>query len=495
MKINSLFNTQISILFSSVLMIFSAQAYALTNTSDCSDSYLSQHPHNVLSCYMHSDTSEYWTLSSTKKNTNNTIFQYDLTSQFWPPKNVSDAGTEWHHQLNVIVPNKIKNAQSLLFITGGSNRDKNESVYSLSSTSVSASITETQIASAISEQFGSVVAVLKQVPNQYISFDDGVPRKEDGIIAYSWNRFMDDPVHGKYWPAHVAMAKSAVSAMDLIQSEATKRGFTQPEHFIVSGASKRGWTTWLTSLYDNRVNAIIPMVIDIFNAKPNLQHIFNAYNAWPDAFNDYVEQGVTERLNSPEFDKLMQIEDPTTYMSIPKFHDRLSIPKLIINASSDEFFPPDSLQQYIKLIPGKNLFHTEPNQTHHIQGSLKLFALITNFYQMILDSAHFPQVSWEQDYGHDMINIKTDFIPTGTVTLWKANNPEKRDFRKETTDVQYKDSEFIGGKCDQITHSCVYQLNTSSLKAGFTARFLDFTYIDAKDHALDLTSPVFIDQK
>ncbi|MBM7072639.1 hypothetical protein JQC92_11465 [Shewanella sp. 202IG2-18] len=482
-------------IFASVLTICSSQVYAATQ--NCSNSFLSTHPHNVLNCYITSSQKPSWNLVSSDKNKDETIYHYDLTSQFWPPQDVSNFGTEWHHQLDVIVPKQIKNKQSLLFITGGKNRDKNESLLTARtiSSSGSSTITETQVAAAVSEEFGSIVAVLKQVPNQFISFEDGVPRQEDGIIAYSWNRFMDDPTHGKYWPAHIAMTKAAVSAMNLIQSEAARQGYIQPQHFIVSGASKRGWITWLTALADQRVNAIIPMVIDIFNVKHNLEHIYKAYNDWPDAFNDFVEQGVTNRLQTPEFTQLMNIEDPVSYMNVTKYRKRLSIPKLIINASSDEFFPPDSLQQYIRFIPGDNLFHTEANQSHHIQGSLNLFALISNFYQMVLDKANFPKVSWEPDYQHHIIKIKTDFIPVGSVTLWKAFNPQKRDFRKKTTGAKYIDATFEGGQCDKQTHSCVFTLNQDSLKTGFTARYLDFTFNDTKGHALDLTSPVFINQK
>ena len=34
------------------------------------------------------------------------------------------------------------------------------------------------------------------------------------------------------------------------------------EKFVVSGGSKRGWTTWLVGIVDPRVMAIVPVVID-----------------------------------------------------------------------------------------------------------------------------------------------------------------------------------------------------------------------------------------
>ena len=54
------------------------------------------------------------------------------------------------------------------------------------------------------------------VPNEPLVFDnDGVPRKEDDLIAYTWDKFLkggDDE-----WPARLPMVKSAVRAMDCVQ--------------------------------------------------------------------------------------------------------------------------------------------------------------------------------------------------------------------------------------------------------------------------------------
>ena len=64
------------------------------------------------------------------------------------------------------------------------------------------------------------------------------------------------------------MAKSAVRAMDAVQAVA-KEGASDVERFMVPGASKRGWTTWLTGAVDDRVAAIAPMVIDTLNSRPD----------------------------------------------------------------------------------------------------------------------------------------------------------------------------------------------------------------------------------
>ncbi len=76
----------------------------------------------------------------------------------------------------------------------------------------------------------------------------GPGRTEDAVIAFSFDRFM--ATGDESWPALLPMVKSAVRAMDVIQ-EVVPLGLGIPiNDFVVSGGSKRGWTTWLTAAVD-----------------------------------------------------------------------------------------------------------------------------------------------------------------------------------------------------------------------------------------------------
>ena len=60
-----------------------------------------------------------------------------------------------------------------------------------------------------------VVTELKMIPNQAIVFKGETQgRKEDALIAYTWDKFMrtGDPK----WPARLPMTKAAVRAMDTV---------------------------------------------------------------------------------------------------------------------------------------------------------------------------------------------------------------------------------------------------------------------------------------
>ena len=69
---------------------------------------------------------------------------------------------------------------------------------------------------------------------------------------------------------------------------------------MVGGASKRGWTTWMTDVADSRVEAIVPIVpivpividvIDVINSGPSLRYHAEAYKGielQPDEEGAYV---------------------------------------------------------------------------------------------------------------------------------------------------------------------------------------------------------------
>jgi PhoPQ-activated pathogenicity-related protein len=67
--------------------------------------------------------------------------------------------------------------------------------------------------------------------------------------------------------------------------------------FIMSGASKRGWTTWLAAGIDKRVEAFIPIVMPILNMQPNLNSAFRSLGGWTWTFADYVSWWHLSNLN------------------------------------------------------------------------------------------------------------------------------------------------------------------------------------------------------
>src|SRR5262249_8144542 len=149
------------------------------------------------------------------------------------------------------------------------------------------------------------------------------------------------------------MAKAAIRAMDAV----TKFGEVQHltvEKFFVSGASKRGWTTWLTAAADPRVVAIAPMGIDALNNEKSFEHHYRAYGFYSPAVKDYQDMGVMEVSGTAKYKELMKLEDPYSY------RERYTMPKLMLNSAGDQYFLPDSSRFYFDDLPGEKYLRYVP---------------------------------------------------------------------------------------------------------------------------------------
>ena len=102
--------------------------------------------------------------------------------------------------------------------------------------------------------------------------------------------------------------------MDTIQTYMQEKFDQTIDDFIVAGASKRGWTTWLTAAVDSRCKAIIPLVmgpfymiellsssfnpfVDALNFIPNVHHFWQAYGGWTFALSPYYNLNFTRELD------------------------------------------------------------------------------------------------------------------------------------------------------------------------------------------------------
>ncbi len=205
-------------------------------SEQCQSKVLAAQPQAVLHCFMvfNSRQQPEWSLIETQKAGDVTIYRYHLVSQFWPEEDISDSGTRWQHSLTLYKPARIRSSQALLLVNGGTLNpdDSNPNPPA-----------EDMDGAQLARQSQTLVADLTDIPNQYLQLDDGVPRREDGIVAYSWNRYMDNPEQA-YWPVHLPMAKAVVVAMDTVQAIAEQQQWPVPQQFVLAGASKRGWAAW-----------------------------------------------------------------------------------------------------------------------------------------------------------------------------------------------------------------------------------------------------------
>ena len=315
------------------------------------------------------------------------------------------------------------------------------------------------------------------IPNQSLMFDqDGRERKEDDLIAFTWDRYLK--TGDERWPARLPMTKAAVRAMDAVTAFlATPAGGAAPiENFVVSGGSKRGWTAWMTAAVDRRVVALCPLVIDILNVEVSMTHHYRAYGFFAPAVGDYTAHHIMDWSGTPEARALYAIEDPFSY------RDRLTMPKLLINASGDQFFLPDSSQFYFDELPGVKYLRYVPNADHSLKNSDATKTLAA-WHHAILNRTALPQFSWQHAAGGSL--TVTSQTPPRAALLWQATNPLARDFRLETLGPVWTSSPVEG-------RDGVFTATVPPPADGWTAYLMELTFELGAPAPLKLTTNVAV---
>lgn len=352
---------------------------------------------NAMENYINTiDTHLHWKLTKSTSTKWGTIAHYQLTSQSW-------RGHSWQHHLIIVRPAKIRNPD-IAFLRISGDGDGENHIASLKT---------------LAQRGNAVAAVLMNVPNQPLYQD----RREDALIAYSFNQYLK--TGDESWPLLFPMVKSAVKAMDAIQ-EIVQRQYQQKIHqFVLSGASKRGWTAWLAASVDNRIAAIAPQVFDTLNMKAQLQWSEQVYGKQSSKLKDYTELNLHRKMDNPAMQKLRKWIDP--YASI----HRLTIPKLILLGTNDPYWTVDSLRHYWDQLPEPKLIYQTPNAGHNLNGGAEALQTLAAFFELIADKKPLPKISWQfnkpSTNSHINAQIKVDQL-ANSINLWSANSKD-RDFR------------------------------------------------------------------
>ena len=133
------------------------------------------------------------------------------------------------------------------------------------------------------------VAFVYHIPNQPLLEGN---LREDDLIAETFVRYLKS--EDDNWPLLLPMVKSVVKAMDVLQAFSKKEWSAPVDQFIVAGASKRGWTTWLTAAVDPRVGAIAPVVIDVLNMREQMSRQIEAFGAYSVRLVPYSSRGLCQ---------------------------------------------------------------------------------------------------------------------------------------------------------------------------------------------------------
>lgn len=318
-----------------------------------------------------------------------------MTSQVWQ-------GIEWTHRIAVVKPKVLRHPElCTLVITGGNPVG-----------------TELALLTMVADALGMPLAVLGDIPNQPLF--GGM--REDAIIAYTFAKYLE--TGDATWPLLFPMTKAAVRAMDALQALSEQEWGKKIEGFVVTGASKRGWTTWFTGEVDKRVKAIAPMVYDNLNLPAQMKHHIAQWGAYSEQIEDYTRRGLPDLLGSEQGRQLSAIVDPYTY------RDRATMPKYIITGTNDPYWPVDAASDYFADLPEPRYILRVPNSGHGLDDRMRVLQGLSAFAAAIAGERPLPEFAWATDPCATGLqtSVKAE-TPVNEVLVWRATSDTK-DFRQ-----------------------------------------------------------------
>lgn len=349
------------------------------------------------------------------------VYKIDMVSQKWQ-------GIVWRHKLLIFLPKKVaKRSTMLLLNTGGKPRTKHY-FYALT----------------MAKKIQAPMGILFNIPNQPLLGG----KREDTLIAETMVRYMKtgDP----NWLLLFPMVKSVVKSMDVVQKFTEKKWKQPVEKFIVTGASKRGWTSWLTASVDKRVQAIVPMVIDTLNIKSQMKYQKQCYGRPSHKLRPYMKRGLIGMLGRPEAKQVLKMVDPYSYRK------KITQPKLLLNGTNDRYWVVDSLNIYWDDLVGPKWVLYVPNAGHSLAqrytgrryNLTRAMNGMAAFVRHQVQSKPMPKLKWNHITGnnsHCTIKVKSDPVPV-KARLWVATSKTRdlRNSRWKTHPAKIVDGVVVG---------------------------------------------------
>lgn len=358
-------------------------------------------------------------------------------------------GLDWTNHSVIAHPNGTTFDTAMIFITGSYRPDPR---------------TEEAIR-MVAVDHHVVTAALYDVPNQPLF--GGL--REDYLIAYTFDRYLE--TGDASWVLFLPMVRSVIRTMNWISQEF---GVHQ---FVLAGASKRGWTTYLTAAVDERVKGIVPMAYDFLNFPAQLEFQLSAYGAYSDEISEYTELGLQDQLGSPEGSLLRELVDPFEYRAF------LEMPKLIPVGANDPYWHAESWKFYLDQLPEYAKMVYVPNAGHSME-IYRPFLAIKAMVEHVNTGTVLPVFQWDFD-GQVLtverwVDTEVDY-PFQQARAWINPSPT-RDFRKRL---------WIG---QDVSMDLDGKIHFTLLPSPFpyTAVYMELTYLSESGDELMMSTPVCV---
>ena len=372
-----------------------------------------------------------WEKRGEKRLGNGTVYDLHLVSQKWQ-------GEIWSHRLQLFYPDNCKRTDFCTLLNTGGGGSSSEDFLGMTAAT----------------QAGAPFAILFHIPKQPLYGG----KVEDELIVHTWMKYLE--TGDESWPLHFPMAKAVIKAMDVLQAFTKDAGKPRLERFLITGASKRGWTTWLVGASkDKRVAGIAPMVIDILNVAKQIPRQMESFGKPSEQVGDYTAMGFDKILATPQGKRLLELEDPWSYRNV------LTMPKLIILGTNDRYWSQDALNIYWDDLKGDKWVLYTPNSGHGLEDRGRVVATLTAFARTLADRKPWPAPKWRyQD------------SPGGTKLVWESNvAPESaRLFRCTSPTLDFRDSKWTSEELKVDGRRLVAE--SKAPESGCAAVFVETTF-------------------
>lgn len=371
-----------------------------------------------------------WEIDDTDNLMGERVTVVHLRSQVW-------RGITWEHTLLICEPIDLKVSDVVLLFISGDHGPK-----------------DALLGLYMAELTGMRVAILPDVPNQPL-----FGLREDALIAYTFQRYLEEG--DSNWPLLFPMTRSAIAAMDAVEAIAKERWETPLRGFMVAGASKRGWTTYLVAAaVPERVLGIVPMVFDMLNIAIQIEHQIDIWGDISPQIRDYADLFLATEMQSPLGRRLTELVDPFTYRYA------LTMPKLIILGSNDPYWPVDALTFYWADLPQPKLTLMVPNSGHGLDDRMRVTQAVAAFIHLVASGAPLPRLdsSLNESLPELEFTVTADQIPIET-RLWLAESPV-RNF-----------SEALWREYPLLQNNDKWQARITRPQREFLALFAEFVFV------------------
>lgn len=312
-----------------------------------------------------------------------------VTSQTWQ-------GIEWTHRVVVVRP-RFGGSQdtAILEVTGWEPNER-----------------EIRDSQRLADLAGMPVAMLYDIPNQPLY--DGL--EEDDLIAYTGQQFLD--TGDASWPLLMPMVKSVSQTMRALGERENGFGF---QKFIVTGASKRGWTSYLVgALDDNRVIGIAPRVFDFVGFEQQVEQQQEYWGRLSPMLDSYEGVSLTELNQSERGRALFAMVDPMTFAE--KISEK---PLMVILGSNDPYWTVNAASLYwYQFDTDEKWVVSVPNAGHGLEDKDYWMPSLAMFAKHCAEGNVLPMLSFDYtESGTDAFDILIASEPPYiSYRLWRATS-------------------------------------------------------------------------